>query len=247
MQLLSDVKTGRPHRRQLSMSRQILNTDSFRSHASTPQSPDPDTDILSSQHNISRTGSTPMHSQPFASGGAPHRDVSALESLRAELEETKRRMGADLVKAREEALGVMRATGQLPNVVMCAAVGIGTGTGLANIVMCAAVVTKTGTGNGTGAAQYCHVRCCCHWDRDWDRDWGCQMLSRALLLSLGPGLGPGLGLPNVVMCAAVVTGTGIGTGTGSTRARASVQAHVLCQGRRSHPKERGGLDWPLDP
>lgn len=113
--LLSDVKTGRPHRRQLSMSRQILNTDSFRSHASTPQSPDPDTDILSSQHNISRTGSTPMHSQPFAGGVAPHRDVSALEgeveSLRAELEETKRRMGADLAQAREEALGVMRATG----------------------------------------------------------------------------------------------------------------------------------------
>ncbi|DBA85365.1 TPA: hypothetical protein ACH3X2_006045 [Trebouxia sp. C0005] len=113
--LLSDVKTVRPHRRQLSMSRQILNTDSFRSHASTPLSPDPDTDILSSQLNISRTSSTPMHSQPFAGGVAPHRDVSALEgeveSLRAELEETKRRMGADLAKAREEALGVMRATG----------------------------------------------------------------------------------------------------------------------------------------
>ena len=168
MQLLSDVKTGRPHRRQLSMSRQILNTDSFRSHASTPQSPDPDTDILSSQHNISRTGSTPMHSQPFAGGVAPHRDVSALEgeveSLRAELEETKRRMGADLAQAREEALGVMRATGQLPN---------------------------------------------------------------------------------VVICAAVVTGTG--TGLGTTRARASLQAHVLCQGRPNHPKERGRLAWPLDP
>ncbi|DBA94998.1 TPA: hypothetical protein ACH3X1_002520 [Trebouxia sp. C0004] len=112
--LLSDVKTGRPHRRQLSMSRQILSTDSFRSHASTPRSPEPDSDILSSQHNISRTG-TPMHSQPFAGGGATPRDVSALEgeveSLRAEVQETKRRMGADLAKAREEALGVMRATG----------------------------------------------------------------------------------------------------------------------------------------
>ena len=140
------------------MSRQILNTDSFRSHASTPRSPDPDTDILSSQHNISRSGSTPMHAQPFAGGGAPHRDVSALEgeveSLRAELEETKKRMGADLAKAREEALGVMRATGQLPNVVMCAAVGTG-----------------TGIGTGTGAAKHCHVRCCCHWDRT--QDWGC--------------------------------------------------------------------------
>lgn len=156
MQLLSDVKTGRPHRRQLSMSRQILNTDSFKSHASTPRSPDPDTDILSSQHNISRTGSTLMHSHPFASGGAPHRDVLAsegeVESLRAELEETKRRMGADLTKAREEALGVMRATGQLSNVVMGAAVGTGTG-------------TRTGT--GTGAGKHCHVRRCCHWDRDW--------------------------------------------------------------------------------
>ena len=105
------------------MSRQILNTDSFRSHASNPLSPDPNFDILSSQHNISPTGSTPMHSQAFAGGGAPHRDVSAsegeVESLRAELEETKRRMGADLAKAREEALGVMRATGQLPNHVHC--------------------------------------------------------------------------------------------------------------------------------
>lgn len=116
------------------MSRQILNTDSFRSHASTPLSPDPDTDILSSQLNISRTSSTPMHSQPFAGGVAPHRDVSALEgeveSLRAELEETKRRMGADLAKAREEALGVMRATGQLPNAVMYDPVVTWTGTGL---------------------------------------------------------------------------------------------------------------------
>ncbi len=131
------------------MSRQILNTDSFRSHASTPRSPDPDTDILSSQHNISQTCSTPLHSQPFASGGAPHRDVSALEgeveSLRAELEETKRRMGTDLARAREEALGVMRATGQLPNVVMFAAVVPGTG---------------AGTGLGTRA-----------WDWAWGWDW----------------------------------------------------------------------------
>jgi len=122
MQLLSDVKTGRSHRRQFSMSRQILNTGSFRSHTSTPGSPDPDTDIMSSQHNISRASSNPMHSQPFANGGATHRDVSALEgeveSLRAELEETKRRMGADVAKAREEALGVMRATGHLPNTVL---------------------------------------------------------------------------------------------------------------------------------
>ncbi len=64
------------------------------------------------------------------------------------------------------------------------------GLGLLNIVMCAAVVT----GTGTGAAKCCHVRCCCHWDREWDQDWGCQMLSCALLLSLGLGLGLGLGL-----------------------------------------------------
>lgn len=151
MQLLSDVKTGRPHRRQLSVSRQILNTDSFRSHASTPGSPDPDTDILSSQHNISRTGSTSMHSQPFAGGGAPHRDVSALEgeveSLRAELEETKRRMGTDLAKAREEALGVMRATGQLPHFVMCAADVTGCGTGITGLG------TGTGTRIGTGTTR----------------------------------------------------------------------------------------------
>ena len=43
------------------------------------------------------------------------RDVTALETevnlLKAELEETKRRLESDVARAKEEALGVMRATG----------------------------------------------------------------------------------------------------------------------------------------
>lgn len=38
---------------------------------------------------------------------------SEIETLKAELEETKRKMEAEVAKAREEAFGVMRATGQL--------------------------------------------------------------------------------------------------------------------------------------
>ena len=94
----------------------MLNSDSFRSHTSTPLSADLDTDILASHPNISRATSSHTHTLSFGNGSAQYKDVSSLESevesLRAELEDTKRRMDVEVAQAREEALGVMRATGQ---------------------------------------------------------------------------------------------------------------------------------------
>ena len=79
-------------------------------------SADLDTDILSSHPNISHTPRSHTHTPSFGTASTQHKDVLALESevesLRAELEETKRRTEAEVTQAREEALGVMRATGQ---------------------------------------------------------------------------------------------------------------------------------------
>ena len=109
------------------MSRQILNSDSFRSLTSTPLSGDLDTDILASHPNISRATSSHTHTLSFGNGSAQYKDVSSLESevesLRAELEETKRRMEVEVAQAREEALGVMRATGQSCKAVVVALIG----------------------------------------------------------------------------------------------------------------------------
>lgn len=109
------------------MSRQILNSDSFRSLTSTPLSADLDTDILASHPNISRATSSHTHTLSFGNGSAQYKDVSSLESevesLRAELEDTKRRMEVEVAQAREEALGVMRATGQSCDAVVVLFIG----------------------------------------------------------------------------------------------------------------------------
>ncbi len=61
---------------------------------------------------MGRTASNLMRTVSFATD---YKDVVALESeievLKFELEETKQKMEAEVAKAREEALGVMRATG----------------------------------------------------------------------------------------------------------------------------------------
>ena len=49
----------------------------------------------------------------LSNGKDPAAMESEIETLKAELEETKRKMEAEVAKAREEAFGVMRATGQL--------------------------------------------------------------------------------------------------------------------------------------
>ena len=128
LQLLADVQTGKPHkRRSLSVSRQMLNSDSFRSLNSTPLSADLDNDILASHPNISRATSGHTHTLSFGNGSAHYKDVSSLESevesLRAELEETKRRTQVEVAQAREEALGVMRATGQSGKAVVVQLIG----------------------------------------------------------------------------------------------------------------------------
>lgn len=63
-----------------------------------------------------RSNSNLLNTMPsFPAAASSGRDVAALENelelLRAELEETKRRLESDVAKAREDALGVMRATG----------------------------------------------------------------------------------------------------------------------------------------
>ena len=129
LQLLSDVQS-KGHRRQ--SSRHLLKTDSFQL---SPRSPGADFDILASSPHIARSTSglsgrsfsgrfnsglmRTMSSLPIvvANGNSVSdgKDAVALESeveaLKAELAETKRKLEADVAKAKEEALGVMRATG----------------------------------------------------------------------------------------------------------------------------------------
>ena len=58
-----------------------------------------------------------MRTASLVNGSSRQREVLALETevdtLRFELEETRRKMESEVAKAREEALGVMRATGHI--------------------------------------------------------------------------------------------------------------------------------------
>ena len=67
-----------------------------------------------------RTNSHLLHTTSLPKESSAHKEIASLESeiesLKAELNETKRQAQADVDKAKQEAVGVMQATGTLsPN------------------------------------------------------------------------------------------------------------------------------------
>lgn len=104
LQLLSDVNS---YKSDTGTKPALVGSDSLRSRHSSQSS-----------GTLGRTFSASGQLLHSLSSSSNHKDVTGLENevdiLRFELQEAKARMESEVAKAREEALGIMHATGQIP-------------------------------------------------------------------------------------------------------------------------------------